>query len=83
MVVRNHEGGTGSGGWLRRTEGGFGSWEWTRKGRIGGRAHWLGANPTRGGVAERRFQLLRERSGGDDKAMRVDAQRFRSPCGGS
>jgi hypothetical protein len=37
-VVRNHEGGTGSGEWNRRTEGGFGSWEWTRERHVGGGA---------------------------------------------
>jgi hypothetical protein len=37
-VVRNHEGGTRTGAWQRRTEGGFGSREWTRGRYAGGRA---------------------------------------------
>jgi len=53
MVVRNHEGGTGIDGSHRRSEGSFDSWEWTHRRDIGGRAHWLGVNLKRGGVAER------------------------------
>jgi hypothetical protein len=71
MVVRNHEGGTGLDAWQRRAEGSFGSWEWTRGRYVGWRAHWLGVNPMRGGVVERRRQLTRERSEEDDKVTRA------------
>jgi hypothetical protein len=37
-VVRNHEGGTRTGAWQRRSEGSFGSWELTCRRYAGGRA---------------------------------------------
>jgi hypothetical protein len=66
-VVRNHEGGTRTGTWRRRSDGSFGSPEWTRVRYIGGRD----PNPKRGGTNARRFQRSHERSDGEVKATRA------------
>jgi hypothetical protein len=72
-VVRNHEGGTRTGTWRRRSDGSFGSPELTRGRYIGGRVK----NPKRGGTNARRFQRFHERSEGEAKVTRVAFPRLR------
>jgi hypothetical protein len=47
-AVRNREGGTRSGAWLRRAEGDLGPWEWTSNVYVGSRGEKR-TNPRRGG----------------------------------
>jgi hypothetical protein len=73
-VVRNHEGGTkvACGNVASKGASAPGS------GHIGGLpAEGRHSNPMRGGIAERRFQRLRERSEGEIKIMKAVNPRLR------